>query len=320
MIHNHSISRLQRVQIRDVWQSEPQGFTPWLSSEDNLPFLGDSIGMQLEWVATEESVGDFRADIVCRSQPDGGLVIIENQFSSTDHTHLGQILTYAAGLDATTVVWVAERIRDEHRAAIDWLNKHTPEHVNFFALEIELWRIADSPVAPKFNVVCKPNEWTRRVAVTARPTSEMSQFRWAYWSEFVKQPLLATIANRTLTPNRQGNLPIPTAWKDFVLQVYASSSGGECAVYVSCRSDRRFENFAKLKVHENEIAEEVGQSIRWQTNEAQNAAWIIMTVEGLHPSNTDDWPRQHAILAERTVEFFKAFDPFIRELESIGRN
>lgn len=312
----NSISRLQRVQIREVWQSEPQGFTPWLSSEDNLPLLGESIGMQLELVATEESVGYFRADIVCRSQPDGGLVIIENQFSSTDHTHLGQILTYAAGLDAATVVWIAERIRDEHRAAIDWLNKHTPDHVNFFALEIELWRIADSPVAPKFNVVCKPNEWTRRVTAAARPTSEISQFRLSYWSGFVAQPILSTIVTRPLQPNRQGNLPIPISFKQFVLQVYASASADMCSVYLSCRGDRRFDNYEALKRHEQEIAEAVGHTVRWDINTDTNGAYISMTVEGLHPANTDDWPRQHAILAERTVKFFKALEPYLREIES----
>lgn len=310
-----TISRLQRVKIRDVWPSEPQDFTPWLSSGENLALLGESIDMQLELVSTEEAVGDFRADILCRTQPDGQVVIIENQFSSTDHTHLGQILTYAAGLEATTVVWIAERIRDEHRAAIDWLNRHTPDQVNFFALEIELWRIDDSPVAPKFNVVCKPNEWTRRVTATARPTSEISQFRLSYWSGFVKEPILTSITIRPVAPNRQGNLNIPTSWKQFVLQVYASASSDMCSVYVSCRGDRRFDNYDALKRHEQEIAKAVGHTVRWDVNVAMNGAYISTTVEGLHPANTDDWPRQHRILAERTVQLYKALDPFVRELE-----
>ena len=96
------ISRLQRVSITDVWPTEPQGFTPWLASSDNLPLLGETIGLRLELQSTEQAVGDFRADIVCKSLPEGDLVLIENQFDQTDHKHLGQILTYAAGLEAGT--------------------------------------------------------------------------------------------------------------------------------------------------------------------------------------------------------------------------
>jgi hypothetical protein len=88
-------------------------------------------------------------------------VLIENQLGRTDHTHLGQLLTYAAGLEAVTIVWIAQPITDEHRAALTWLNEITDERFRFFGLEIEAWRIGDSPPAPKFNVVVKPNDWTR---------------------------------------------------------------------------------------------------------------------------------------------------------------
>ncbi len=309
------ISRLQRVPIRDIWQTEPQGFTPWLASTENLPLLGEAIGIQLEIQSTEESVGDFRADIVCKSRPEGNLVLIENQFDQTDHTHLGQILTYTAGLEAVTIVWIAERFRDEHRAAIDWLNEKTPEEINFFALEIELWRIADSPVAPKFNVVCKPNEWTRRVSAAARPSSEQSEFRWAYWSEFVRQPVLAEIASPPPSPNRQGNLPIFTRWQNFMLQVYVSSVSGESSIYLSCRGDSRFRNFANLQAKREEIEHALGSPLKWTCNESLNRAWVILSFQGLDASQRDDWPRQQRLLAQKTVEFWRALDPFVRPLD-----
>ena len=309
------ISRLQRVPIREIWQTEPQGFTPWLATLENLPLLGEAIGLRLEIQSTETSVGDFRADIVCKSLPEGELVLIENQFAQTDHTHLGQILTYAAGLEAVTIVWIAEMFREEHRAAIDWLNEKTPENINFFALEIELWRIADSPVAPKFNVVCKPNEWTRSVAAAARPTSEQSDFRWSYWSSFVRQPALAPILAQPLKPNRQGNLPIPTSWQNFRLTVYASNTEGACAIYLSCRGENRFPNFQQLLSRKDAIERAVGNPLRWDSNESLNRAWIILNLEGLDPSQRDDWARQQQILAEKTVEFYRALDPFVRELE-----
>ena len=119
--------------------------------------------MELELEAQETDVGQFRADILCKNTDDRSWVLIENQLERTDHRHLGQILTYAAGLHAVTICWIAESFADEHRATIDWLNEISDDKFQFFGLEIEVWKIGDSPPAPKFNVVSRPNDWTRGV-------------------------------------------------------------------------------------------------------------------------------------------------------------
>ena len=162
-MNDQSLGRLQRVDLRTIWTSEPVQFTPWLARPENLEILGETLGLELELEAQEKEVGSFRADIVCRDIGTGSSVLIENQLEQTDHDHLGKLLTYAAGLQAVTVVWLAERFRDEHRAALDWLNDITHEESRFFGLEIELWRIGDSPAAPKFNIVSMPNDWSRSV-------------------------------------------------------------------------------------------------------------------------------------------------------------
>src|SRR5438874_2064357 len=165
-----SLGRLEKVDLRTVWTNEAGDFTPWLGREENLRLLGDAIDIELEPEAQEKYVGPFRADLLCKDAATGDWVLIENQLERTDHTHLGQLLTYAAGLQAVTIVWVAERFTDEHRATLDWLNEITDDQINFFGLEIELWRIADSPVAPKFNIVSQPNDWSRSVLAAAKET------------------------------------------------------------------------------------------------------------------------------------------------------
>ena len=164
---NHILGRLTRVDLREIWETEAVDFTPWLAQEDNLVILGETLGISLELEAQEKDVGRFRADILCKNKSNGSWVLIENQLDRTDHSHLGQLLTYASGLEAVTIVWIAYPFTDEHRSTLDWLNKITDEKFRFFGLEVELWRIGDSPAAPKFNVVSKPNDWSRSVAQAA---------------------------------------------------------------------------------------------------------------------------------------------------------
>lgn len=157
-----TFGRLERVDLCEVWPHEAASFTPWLAQAESIQLLGDTIGMSLQVEAQEKDVGPFRADILCRdTSPNGGWVLIENQLERTGHPHLGQLITHAAGLDAATVVWIAQHFTDEHRAALDWLNEITGDAFRFFALEVEAWRIGDSMPAPKFNVVSRPNSTLR---------------------------------------------------------------------------------------------------------------------------------------------------------------
>lgn len=188
-----TLGNLESVNIRDVWQGEASHFTPWLAREENLGALGEVLAMSLEPVSTETPVGSFYADIVCKNVNDESTVLIENQLEKTDHRHLGQIFTYAAGLDAVTIIWVSPQFTEEHRAAIDWLNRITLDNFSFFAVEIELWRIGDSAPAPKFNIVAKPNDWTRAMrrkrpdsgtGSSSSQSSELGLQQITFWEGF----------------------------------------------------------------------------------------------------------------------------------------
>ncbi len=177
------LGELKSVALREAWGDEANGFTPWLAA--NLERLSDAIGVQMELEGTEVEVEQFSADIVARDSSNDSRVLIENQLEGSDHTHLGQILTYLAGVRAQTVVWIARNFHDSHRSAIRWLNDHTAEPFAFFAVQVRVVQIADSPLAPLFEVLERPSTWDRSVRETV--DSDTTAFRRQFWAHYLKR-------------------------------------------------------------------------------------------------------------------------------------
>lgn len=176
--------------LRKVWPNEARDFTPWLAEETNLEILSNEIGLDIELIETEAKTGSLSTDILAKDTYTDNIIIIENQLEQTDHDHLGKIITYASGHDANTIVWIVKKVKEEHRPAIDWLNEHTDQDINIFLVKIELWKIGDSDIAPKFNIISSPNNWTKTVKNS--PNTEISNLKlkqlelWNKFSDYVE--------------------------------------------------------------------------------------------------------------------------------------
>ena len=180
------MATLKKINLRDVWKDEGQ-FSDWLP--ENLSRLGDELGMALERSEREKAVGPFSADIICADQISKFDVVIENQFTPTDHDHLGKMITYASGLQSQIIIWVAPRFRDEHRSAIDWLNDISGPETGFFGVVLEVFQISDSAYAPHFDIVARPNDWQRQVKRSSSsssrgmPTNETALKLMSFWED-----------------------------------------------------------------------------------------------------------------------------------------
>lgn len=211
---------LEDVPPRMAWAHEATSFTPWLAA--NLDRLGSQLGLELELEGQEVRVGPFSADILATNVRDGHRVLIENQLEEGDHRHLGQILTYLTGLDARTVVWVATRFRDEHLSAIRWLNEHASDGASFFAVRLRVVRIGDSPFAPLFDVVERPNDWDRRLqeaAQESRDLSAVSARRQDFWAHAA-----AKYPGSGLTPGQSSSRWISVGVRDLVVSAYVGGN------------------------------------------------------------------------------------------------
>jgi len=183
-----TLGELTPLDARAVWPHEARDFTSWLL--ENATHLADVLGIDLELQAAEYPVGGFWLDLIGRDQTNDCVLIVENQLTSTDHGHLGQLLTYAAGTEAATVVWMATDFREEHRQALDWLNDLAKGDVRFFGIEIGAVKIGDSLPAPLFKLRAQPNEWHAVISTAAKATSEGSSKAAAYrafWARLIER-------------------------------------------------------------------------------------------------------------------------------------
>lgn len=200
---------IEPVEPRAVWSNEARDFTPWLLA--NAERLGRALGIELELHAAEHPVGGYSLDLIGQDLTNDAVLMVENQLEATDHTHLGQVLTYAAGTGATTIVWIATAFRDEHRQALDWLNEQTGEDIHFFGVVLSVVRIGTSAPAPLFEVVAKPNDWQKRVRSSARAgsASGRSERYRSFWAAYLDRQ-----AAEHSDWGRRGT-PQPANWMSF---------------------------------------------------------------------------------------------------------
>lgn len=316
------LARLERVTLRTAWPNEASNFTPWLADKTNLDLLAEKIGIPLQPEAVEKEVGAFSADILAKEPDTDRWVLIENQITPTDHGHLGQLLTYAAGLDARTIIWIAEEFREEHRAAIDFLNRATTEEFAFFGVQIELYRIGSSPMAPDFSVIAKPNDWTKRTQTAKHATGgdeKETQRLWKeYWSALIEKAhgRYAALAERapyrgnwqTFETIRGGNpnfaINATFSWdKGLRLEIYIANSLAKDA-------------FQTLRVQKDAIEKSFGQPLEWEELPDRQASRIALYMPGNETrEDKSAWPKQHEWLISQGPKLAAALRPFIGALK-----
>jgi hypothetical protein len=316
MSTNKNLSKLERVQLNEAWKHESGEFTPWLSETENLNALADALGLsELVKVATEHWVGDFKLDILCTDGDEK--VIIENQLEEANHKHLGQIITYAAGVGAKKVIWVAESFRPEHVAALQFLNENTTDDLSFFAVEIELWRIGDSPLAPKFEVLVKPNDWAKTgreqasAAASASPTKQLQQKFWMALIEYLtaKAPQI-----RPQKPRPQHWLNNSIGRAGFGLNIIANTRDERIGVELWIPGAEAKKHFANLLAQKQDIEGRLGFELDWQ--ELPDAKACRIATWYLHASIEEEnrWDEYLDWLMQRLVKMDQVLRPIVKAL------
>jgi len=314
------LGTLSKLDPRESWPNEAQDFTPWLA--EHLDMLGETLQMDLELVDRENAIGDFAADIVARDLGADRIVVIENQLEPTNHRHLGQLITYAAGLDAGAVIWISTEIRDEHRQALDWLNRHAESATQFFGVVVELLRIDDSKPAPSFRPVAFPNNWRPEPGGTG--ATEISERGRAY-QEFFQRLIDELREKHHFTNARRG---LRKNWYRF-----ASGTAG-VAYDIAFAEQRKFRvglrirvgdrpittlAFEHLRTRAAEFESQFGETLEWEPREGRRSARVAVYRPGSidEPSEVQEELVHWAI--DRLLRFKKVFGPYLTDILAQAR-
>ncbi len=306
-----NLSRLEEIKdLRTVWPHEALDFTPWLSQDDNITLLADAVGLDITIDETESSVGDFHVDIFASETDTNRKIIIENQLEDTNHDHLGKLITYASGKSAEVIIWVVKHAREEHKAAIEWLNNHTDEKIGFFLCEIKLYRIGSSEPAVKFEVIEKPNDWTKEVKKN-ESTNETQQQRYDYWVAFQDY----AFQNKKFAKEFNRRKPSIHHWMDFgvgssACHIAVSQIQKHNELDVELYISENKELFHALLQNKELIEAETNLTFDWRELPERKASRIIIKKD-VDYSDKKQWNEQFDWLIDVMVKMKTAFKKYL---------
>ena len=300
------------VDLRTVWPHETSDFTPWLAKEDNIAILADTLGLDgITIEETESSVGDFKVDIYASETGSNRTIVIENQIEDSNHDHLGKLLTYAAGKSANVIIWIVKNAREEHRAAIEWLNKHSDEDIGFYLCEVKLYRIGNSKPAVKFDVIERPNNWSREVR-NSDAMNETELQRYEYWTA------LMDYAFQSEDFAKEFNRRTPTTdhWMDFsigrsvcCIQVTQILRDNKINVGLYIRSNGRDLSDA-LSNNKEEIESKAQMNFDWRFR-PDNSLCRILIEKSVALTDRTQWNAQFDWIIDVMLRMKETFTPYL---------
>lgn len=309
MQNTNILGKLKKIELREGWKHEALDFTKWLAQEENLKLLGDGIGFDIKLIQTEASVGGFNVDILAEEENTGRKIIIENQLETTDHDHLGKLVTYASGYDANIIVWVVKDVREEHRQAIDWLNERTNENTEFYLVQIELWQIADSPFAPKFEIISKPNDWTKvvRSSTDGAELTDTKVQQMEFWNGFKEYAKLnnSKLRLQKSYPQHWSNISIGSSNAHISLTINSRDNLFGAEIYIP---DNK-ELYEHLFEQKTEIEKELGESLEWMELPNKKASRLKISTQGNFAEH-DKWEDYFDWMLKKAEKFQEVFPKY----------
>lgn len=304
------IGKLKEVELRNLWKHEQYDFSEWLSQNENIELLNDILGLTLTDISKEVYVGSYRCDLVAVDESSGIKVIIENQLESSNHEHLGKIITYASGLDAQVVVWIVKNAKEEHRSAIEWLNNNTNSDINFFLIELHAYKIGDSLPAPYFEIIEKPNDFIKNNKVNGNKNelNKSQSERLIFWNRFNEILIYKgkPFNVRKATTDHWYDVAIGSSSSHISIELINKEKHVRIGLYMV--DDKEY--FDKLFANKDTIETQLGIKLEWQRECSGNVSRVKYKLPGLdydNHSNYDELINKSIDIAAKMQKVFKKY-------------
>ena len=307
------IGKITRVPLREVWNHEAHNFSRWLAK--NLDYLEKCTGLSLSLVEREASIGDFAVDILAED-PEGNLVVIENQLERTDHDHLGKLITYISNYEAKTAIWVTSQPRPEHEKAVHWLNEMLPADTAFYLIQVEAVRIDDSPPAPLFTVIAGPSPESRQIGAQRKELAERHILPLEFWEKLLEKVRQRSALFSNISPSKQHWINTGAGRAGLTWAYVVLKDHGRVELYIDTQdSERNKVIFDFLAQRKEAIEQAFGAPLVWQRLEEKRAARICYYIHG-HGGlrNREGWDKLQDSMIDAMVRLEKAFKPHIEKL------
>lgn len=305
------LGKLKEVDIRSVWAHEQYDFSKWLASEENIKELSDTLNLSLTDIETEKFVGSYRCDIICKDELTGKNVLIENQLEQTNHDHLGKIITYASGLDASVIVWIVANARSEHASAIEWLNKNTTDDVAFFLIEVHAYTIGDSSPAPMFKIIEQPNDFakTTKSLASKGDLSESQMCRLEFWNMFndVLEEKGKPFNKHKASTDHWYTVAVGSSQCSISIDLVNKEHKIRVGLWINDNKDM----FDSMYSYKAEIEAAAGQSLDWFRLDNKKASIISLDIKGLNFKKKDNYPELMDTVIDKVVILRNAIKPYI---------
>ena len=313
---NKNLGKINKVDLRTIFADEAREFTPWLI--ENIGMLSEKIGIDIANAKKEDGVGDFSVDITAEDENTGEKIIIENQLEATNHDHLGKLITYASGIGAKVVIWIAKQFREEHQQALEWLNENNAENVSFFGVKVFVLSINDGPPAVDFEIIVEPNEWQREIKIKSNELDE----RHARYLEFFSR-LVSTYSEKGLSWQRlkarpQAGIGFGAGRMGFSMSwAFRSNNRFSVEMYIDTGDKEEVKIlFDELIKQRNEIDKKIPE-LNWERLDDKRASRIVLykhlsvPIKNLKEDeflNLIDWA------IEKMILFKNVFPDYIKRL------
>lgn len=310
-----AIGKLERVELRKLWEHEATAFTPWLA--EHLEVLSEHINYKVSALEKEKSVGAFSADLFAEG-PNGETVVIENQLGQTDHDHLGKVLVYLTNLGAKSAIWISSNPRPEHVAAVEWLNEVSPPDTAFFLVRLEAYQIGGPPAAPLFTVVTGPSAEAKERGQKKEELAERQIKRQTFWTQLLDKARERTQLHANISPGTDSWVAAGAGKYGMMWSYTIRMKEGGVELYIDRGPDKKDETdgfFDQLHMHREQIDESFGEPLLWDRVDGRRGVRIKSESKIGGWRDEDQWEETQDDLVDRMVRLEAALRPFIKKLK-----